>query len=67
MYKKIDLTYKTEHKGYIYLCSTNQAATCKQAKENYIKHFSLLHFSYKAGRFERFNPKNLRANFDRTK
>lgn len=58
-YKKIDLFY-----GGDYLCSTNQAKTCREAKKNYLERIRLGRFyeSLLDKRIEK-HPEQLKAWF----
>lgn len=62
MTKKIDIHYKG-----VYLCSTIQARTCKQAKAAFLESVkeSKTHY-YKHFSFILDEPTKLKANFDKT-
>lgn len=61
LFKKIDLFYNG-----VYLCSTNQSRTCREAIASYLDRVSLReHYLGLVDRVVLKNPKGLTARFDK--
>lgn len=60
--KKIDIFFNGK-----YLCSTNQARTCKDAKTSYLGMLENRSYPMKGDKEILDNPKKLKAFFDKTK